>query len=75
MIASETTSPPRRSRHVDLPKVPGAAVIPRCAGQVLHIGENISVTVMHAEDGKAVLAVHAPRSLSINRGERQGRES
>jgi carbon storage regulator CsrA len=55
----------------DLPRIVGAAVVPRRVGQELLIGDAICVTVVSAENGKAILAVRAPRNLSVDRAERR----
>lgn len=44
-------------------------ILQRKAGQTLQIGGEISVTVLSVEDGRVRLAIDAPKSILVLRGE------
>lgn len=54
----------------NLPKIRGYAVIPRRPDQEICIGNNVRVRLVSAEKDKAVIAISAPRDLSVDRAER-----
>lgn len=44
-------------------------VLTRRIGEEIRIGNDIRVVLVHCEDGRARLAVHAPKDMQILRGE------
>ena len=44
-------------------------VLTRRVGEEIRIGKDIRVVLVHTEDGRARLAIHAPKDMHIVRGE------
>ncbi|WP_237707351.1 carbon storage regulator [Xanthomonas oryzae] len=50
----------------------GAAVLRMAEEETIHIGHAIEVHLVKADDGRAVLSILAPRSLSIDSAKKLG---
>lgn len=50
-------------------KTSGNLVLTRAEGQSIHIGPDITVTVVWARNGQAQLAIQAPKTIRIRRDE------
>lgn len=44
-------------------------VITRKVGQVIHVGDDITITVVHIRSGQVQLAIEAPNEIKIYRDE------
>lgn len=50
-------------------------VLTRKAGENIHIGDNIVVSVVRTTGGRVQLGIHAPRNVSVRREELPIKES
>lgn len=58
-----------RCAPVNLKEEPEVLVLTRTEKQVLYIGDNITITVLQARDGRVKLGIDAPPEIPVHRQE------